>query len=102
MSKQYISLAVRRRVAAFSQYRCGYCQTSQRIIGPFLEIDHIVPESKGGTADRLTLFLPVPIVTVKSRTTQLRLMWKPMKLSHSLIHAMTNGKSTLFGSRRAL
>ena len=60
MSKQYISLAVRRRVAAFSQYRCGYCQTSQRIIGPFLEIDHIVPESKGGTADETNLILACP------------------------------------------
>lgn len=60
MSKQYISPTVRQRVATFSRYRCGYCQTSQRVIGPFLEIDHIIPESKGGTAAETNLVLACP------------------------------------------
>ena len=61
MSSQSISAAVRRRVAEMSQYRCGYCLTAQRIIGPLLEVDHIVPQARGGTdeADNLVLACPM-------------------------------------------
>jgi len=31
MSPQYISAALRQRVAAASRFRCGYCLTAQRI-----------------------------------------------------------------------
>ncbi len=61
MSKQYISKALRQRVAEISKYRCGYCLTSQHIIGPYLEIDHIVPESKGGAAEEPNLTLACPM-----------------------------------------
>lgn len=60
MSKQYISPTLRQHVAEFSDYRCGYCRTSQHVIGPFLEIDHIVPVSKGGTTDEVNLILACP------------------------------------------
>jgi len=40
----------RRRVAEAAGERCGYCRNSQRVVGPLLEIDHIVPESRGGTS----------------------------------------------------
>ena len=49
MSPRAISAALRRRVAQAARFRCGYCLTAQRIIGPLLEIDHIVPEAQGGT-----------------------------------------------------
>src|SRR5437764_1015296 len=42
MSPAYISAALRQRVAETARFRCGYCLTSQRIIGPLLEIDHII------------------------------------------------------------
>lgn len=42
MSSQSISAALRRRVAETARFRCGYCLISQRIIGPQLEIDHII------------------------------------------------------------
>jgi hypothetical protein len=61
MSAQYISAAKRQRVAIFSDYRCCYCQTSQKIIGPFLEIDHIVPEAKGRTSEDENLALACPM-----------------------------------------
>lgn len=61
MSSQYISAALRRRVAEISQYRCGYCLTAQRIIGPLLEVDHIVPEARGGTDDEDNLVLACPM-----------------------------------------
>lgn len=61
MSQTRISPAVRQRVAAASRYRCGYCLTSQRIIGPLLEIDHYLPESKGGSSDEANLWLACPM-----------------------------------------
>jgi hypothetical protein len=61
MSKQYISPNLRHNVAKFSRHRCGYCLTAQSIIGPFLEIDHIIPESQGGSADESNLILACPM-----------------------------------------
>jgi 5-methylcytosine-specific restriction endonuclease McrA len=61
MSPSYISGALRQRVAVAAYFRCGYCLTSQRIIGPLLEIDHIVPEARGGTSDEENLWLARPI-----------------------------------------
>jgi hypothetical protein len=49
MSRTAISGALRQRVAEAARFRCGYCLTSQRVIGPLLEIDHIVPEARGGS-----------------------------------------------------
>ncbi len=51
MSRTFIPDRVRQRVAEAARFRCGYCLTSQRIIGPLLEIEHIVPESRGGTSE---------------------------------------------------
>lgn len=51
MSASRISQELRQRVFEFSHFRCGYCQTSQSIIGPYLEIDHIRPEAHGGASD---------------------------------------------------
>ena len=61
MSKRHIPAAVRRRVAEVAHFRCGYCQTAQRVIGPLLEIDHIIPEASGGTSDEGNLFLSCPM-----------------------------------------
>ena len=55
-----VSAALRQRVAETAHFRCGYCLTSQRIIGPLLEIDHIIPQAWGGTHDEDNLFLACP------------------------------------------
>jgi len=60
MSSPYIPAALRLRVAEQARFRCGYCQTSQRIIGPLLEIEHLIPKTKGGTSDEGNLFLACP------------------------------------------
>jgi len=49
MSQAYISLALRATVADIARHRCGYCLTLERIVGALFTIDHIVPESLGGT-----------------------------------------------------
>ena len=56
-----IPAALRQRVAESARFRCGYCLTSQRVIGPLLEIDHIVPQARGGTHDEDNLFLACPM-----------------------------------------
>ncbi len=56
-----VSVALRRRVTETARFRCGYCFSSQRIIGPLLEIDHIVPQSRGGTSDEDNLCLACPM-----------------------------------------
>jgi 5-methylcytosine-specific restriction endonuclease McrA len=61
MSPRTISVALRQHVAVAARFRCGYCLTSQRIIGPLLEIDHITPEARGGTADEENLWLACPM-----------------------------------------
>lgn len=60
-SAKRISEELRRRVAEASRFRCGYCLTSQRIIGPLLEIDHITPQAQGGTHAEDNLFLACPM-----------------------------------------
>jgi len=61
MPRQHISRAQRLRVAAAALNRCAYCHTAERIIGPFLEIDHIVPEAAGGTSTDQNLTLACPL-----------------------------------------
>jgi len=48
-------------VAQSADYRCAYCQISERIVGPLLEIDHIIPQSKGGSSEESNLTLACPL-----------------------------------------
>lgn len=61
MSPSYIAVALRQRVAEAARFRCGYCLTAQRIIGPLREIDHIIPEARGGLSDEENLWLACPM-----------------------------------------
>ncbi len=61
MTSSSISAALRQHVAETSRFRCGYCLTSQLIIGPLLEIDHIIPGSRGGKSDEENLCLACPM-----------------------------------------
>lgn len=60
MKARRVPKAVRRRVAEAAGYRCGYCLTSQEIVGPLLEIDHLMPEALGGSSDESNLWLACP------------------------------------------
>jgi len=61
MSTTRSSPALRQRVAEAARYRCGYCLTAQRIIGPLLEVDHYLPESRGGSSEEDNLWLACPM-----------------------------------------
>jgi 5-methylcytosine-specific restriction endonuclease McrA len=57
MSRSYIPRTLRERVAAQARHRCGYCLTSEAIVGTPMEIDHIIPESIGGQTEENNLWL---------------------------------------------
>jgi len=60
MSERRVPAALRRQVTERARFRCEYCQTSQAIVGPLLELDHIVPESHGGSGGESNLCLACP------------------------------------------
>ena len=57
MSDAYIPKALREKVVAQAHHRCGYCLTSEAIVGTPMEIDHIIPQSLGGLTDEDNLWL---------------------------------------------
>lgn len=46
--KARVSRRLRERVARTADHHCGYCRTPERIAGFRMNIEHILPEAKGG------------------------------------------------------
>jgi hypothetical protein len=61
MAVFYIPVDVARRVREAARHRCGYCLSPQHLVMARLEIEHIIPRSKGGTDDEANLWLSCPI-----------------------------------------
>jgi HNH endonuclease len=61
MARVYIPVDVARRVRHAARDRCGYCLSPQRLVLARLEIEHIIPRSKGGTSQEENLWLSCPI-----------------------------------------
>lgn len=57
MSSSPITPTLRSVIAKRDQNRCVYCQSQQEICGTKFTIDHIIPESLGGTNDPENLCL---------------------------------------------
>lgn len=57
MSKTYIPKALRQQVTEQARRRCGYCLSQERITGQLLEVDHIIPEARGGPTEESNLWL---------------------------------------------
>ena len=57
MSSAYIPQELRRRVARQGRYRCGYCMSSEKIVGMTMTVDHLIPESLGGPTEEENLWL---------------------------------------------
>ena len=57
MSGSSISEAVRKRVREQAGNRCGYCLAPQRLVFGWLEIEHLVPQSHGGSDEESNLWL---------------------------------------------
>lgn len=52
-----ISHKIREQVRSRAGNRCGYCQSSQKYVLGLLEIEHIIPQAKGGSDDEENLWL---------------------------------------------
>ena len=61
MSGSYVPKALRERVAARAQHRCGYCLTQEAVVGTPMEIDHIIPESLGGLTEEENIWVACPL-----------------------------------------
>lgn len=57
MSLASPSPALRRVISQRDHYRCVYCQSQAEIAGMQFTIDHIIPESLGGTNEESNLCL---------------------------------------------
>ena len=61
MARSRIPVEVERRVRASARNRCGYCLSPQHLVMACLEIEHIIPISRGGSNDELNLWLACPL-----------------------------------------
>lgn len=57
MRKRRLSRRTKGRIAKVAQHRCGYYHTREAISGIPLTIEHILPESVGGTSEVENLWL---------------------------------------------
>jgi 5-methylcytosine-specific restriction endonuclease McrA len=55
MSETKLGRRRRERIAARAGYCCSYCRSNQAITGTTMQVDHIQPESRGGTSDDTNL-----------------------------------------------
>ncbi|AFY74792.1 restriction endonuclease [Synechococcus sp. PCC 7502] len=61
MSRPYISVELDRNIRNIAKHRCGYCLSPQKLVMARLEIEHIIPISKGGSNEESNLWLACPI-----------------------------------------
>lgn len=59
--RPYISNSLKETIRNAAQDRCGYCLSPQHLVMARLEIEHIIPISKGGLSDESNLWLACPI-----------------------------------------
>ena len=57
MKRQKIPLAIAKRVRNEARSRCGYCLTSETLIGMAMEFDHLLPHSEAGKTVEENLWL---------------------------------------------
>ncbi len=61
MGRSYIPAEIDRRVREAARNQCGYCLSPQHLVMARLEIEHIIPTSKGGSDDESNLWLACPL-----------------------------------------
>lgn len=61
MVRTYVPVELARRVRAAARDRCGYCQSPQHLLLGPLQIEHLVPRSRGGLTEEDNLWLSCPL-----------------------------------------
>ena len=57
MSAVFVPKSLRARVTSLARHRCGYCLTTELLIGAPMEIEHIIPSALGGLTQESNLWL---------------------------------------------
>ena len=57
MSRRRISLALQKKIRGQARFRCGYCLTSETLIGMKMEFEHLAPIAAGGETREENLWL---------------------------------------------
>ena len=52
-----VPAAIARRVRQHAQHRCGYCLSSETLLGMAMEFDHLIPQAAGGATVEANLWL---------------------------------------------
>jgi hypothetical protein len=98
MSSAFIPKALRQRIAKQAHHRCGYCQTTELLIGAPMEIDHIIPVALGGRTEENN-FLPAQCAINTKVLVWFRLTRSPTKLCHCSVLDNSSGPITLPGAQ---
>jgi HNH endonuclease len=61
MAGEYVPVDLARRVRDAAKHRCGYCHSPQHLVMARLEIEHIIPISRGGATEESNLWLSCPL-----------------------------------------
>ena len=61
MARRAIPAETDRRVRQAARNRCGYCLSPQHLVMARLEIEHILPLTRGGSDDDTNLWLACPL-----------------------------------------
>ena len=61
MARRKLPAALVARVRQQAQGRCGYCLSPQSLVHASLEIEHLIPVSKGGSDAEQNLWLSCPL-----------------------------------------
>ncbi len=61
MKRRKIPSRLRQKVREDAQHRCGYCLAPQNLVWAPLEIEHIIPQAKGGSDDEENLWMSCPL-----------------------------------------
>ncbi len=61
MPREYIPVAVDRRVREAARNRCGYCLSPQHLVMARVELEHIIAIARGGSSDESNLWLSCPL-----------------------------------------
>lgn len=102
MTSTYIPNQLRDRVAEQARHRCGYCLTSEDVVGFAMEMDHLIPQVLGGLTVEENLWLACPACNgfkghrISARDPE------TVSLSGCSILVNRSGKSTSSGWSRAV
>ena len=60
MTAAHVSKKLRERIAEQARYRCGYCLSSEQVLGLPMQVEHLIPQALGGPTLEENLWLACP------------------------------------------